>query len=422
MNPTGPLTIRMYNVGFGDCFLLTLPAAPGERPRRILIDCGKHKLSSTGPKLGRIVQQLLEDITDPDGQRRIDVVVATHRHLDHVQGFSMQTEAWAGTHVGEVWMPWTEDPDDPQARNICERQSRRAQRVRRNITALALDADQQEYLLGYAGNNLTNEAAMEMLHHGFIGAPPRRFFPSEKTPSSPYTTDLLPHVEVFVLGPPRSEAVLAEMDPPDAESFFAAWESTFAAPPEADPQQRPFAPQWSIDRATYEARLGTSLDVQFPATSEPYLGRSTDKTGLEIAARIEAAVNSTSLVLLFHIGSAWLLFPGDAQWGSWNAILQDPAAVAMLAKLSFYKVGHHGSHNATPVSFAKDFLTENVRVMLPVGPVRQWPTIPRQGLLDLLAERNIPLAVSDQAPSANEIFSTHTENGDVLFIDTEIPI
>jgi hypothetical protein len=215
------------------------------------------------------------------------------------------------------------------------------------------------------------------------------------------------------------------MDPPDAESFFAAWESTFASPnarSDAEPSQRPFAPQWSIDRATYEQRLGASLGDQFPATSEAYLGRITDRTGLEVAARIEAAVNSTSLVLLFHIGSAWLLFPGDAQWGSWNAILQDPAAVAMLARLSFYKVGHHGSHNATPVSFAKEFLNENVRVMLPVGPVRQWPTIPRQGLLDLLAERRVPFSRSDMKPEAKEIFSAHTEADDVLFIDTEITI
>lgn len=34
------VVVRMYNVGFGDCFLLTLPTAPG--PRRMLIDCGTH--------------------------------------------------------------------------------------------------------------------------------------------------------------------------------------------------------------------------------------------------------------------------------------------------------------------------------------------------------------------------------------------
>jgi beta-lactamase superfamily II metal-dependent hydrolase len=410
------INVRMYNVGFGDCFLLTIPAA--DRSRKILIDCGKHKLSSTGPKLSRIVQQVLTDIREEDGERRIDVVVATHRHLDHVQGFALESDAWSGTRVSEVWMPWTEDPVDPQARNICERQSRRAIRVRKGIAALSLQPEEQEYLLGYAGNNLTNAAAMEMLHNGFAGSPVRRFFPNAETTTQSFQTDILPDVEVFVLGPPRSEEVLAEMDPPNEESFFSAWESSFA---DSETHQRPFSQQWCIDRATYEERIGSSLEKQFRAQSEPYLGKAFDQTGMEIAARIEAAVNSTSLVLLFHIGSAWLLFPGDAQWGSWNAILQNPDAVQMLSKLSFYKVGHHGSHNATPVSFAKEFLNKNVRVMLPCGPVAQWPTIPRQGLIDLLENQQIPFTRSDTKPATDDVFSTQMEDGDVIFIDTKIP-
>ena len=41
------VAVRMYNVGFGDCFLLTIPMADGVR--RILIDCGTH-LSGQGPR------------------------------------------------------------------------------------------------------------------------------------------------------------------------------------------------------------------------------------------------------------------------------------------------------------------------------------------------------------------------------------
>ena len=40
----------MYNVGFGDCFLLTLSTTAG--PRRMLIDCGTHP-ASTGPRQAR---------------------------------------------------------------------------------------------------------------------------------------------------------------------------------------------------------------------------------------------------------------------------------------------------------------------------------------------------------------------------------
>jgi hypothetical protein len=34
------ITIRMYNVGFGDAFLIVFPG--DERPRRVLVDCGTH--------------------------------------------------------------------------------------------------------------------------------------------------------------------------------------------------------------------------------------------------------------------------------------------------------------------------------------------------------------------------------------------
>jgi glyoxylase-like metal-dependent hydrolase (beta-lactamase superfamily II) len=147
------VVVRMYNTGFGDCFLLTFPAS--DRPRKVLIDCGKHTLSVTGPKLTRVVDQVLADIKEPAGPR-VDVVVATHRHRDHVQGFSL--EKWQNVTVGEVWMPWTEHPTDPVARGICDRQSRRAARLHLGISTLAADPGEREYLLGYAGNSLTNSA------------------------------------------------------------------------------------------------------------------------------------------------------------------------------------------------------------------------------------------------------------------------
>ena len=37
---TPEVSVRMYNVGFGDSFLLTFPA--DDRPRRVLVDCGNH--------------------------------------------------------------------------------------------------------------------------------------------------------------------------------------------------------------------------------------------------------------------------------------------------------------------------------------------------------------------------------------------
>lgn len=406
--------VRMYNVGFGDCFLLTFPAA--DRPRKVLIDCGKHTLSKTGPKLGRIVEQVLEDIREPEGPR-VDIVVATHRHRDHVQGFA--DEGWRNVRVDEVWMPWTEDPADAVARDICDRQSRRAANLQLGISALAIDDPvEREYLLGYAENSLKNAAAMKRLHEGFQGVSLRRFLPETFEEKNRFQTSSLPGVEVYALGPSRNPEVMREMEPPENESFLWAWE---IQPGQSGRGPDPFDSRFKLSRAEYEARFGP-LAEDFPEASEKKIADVFDDPAFELLAKLEAAVNSTSLVLLFHVGDAWMLFPGDAQWGTWNGILRHPVHSRLLERLTFYKVGHHGSHNATPISFVERYVNEGLRVMLPYGRVDKWPNIPRSGLLTTLAGKNVVVARSDEVPAAGEPFQVFQENGEILFIDTELPI
>jgi hypothetical protein len=80
---------------------------------------------------------------------------------------------------------------------------------------------------------------------------------------------------------------------------------------------------------------------------------------LEIVRALDDAMNNTSLILLFEVGGKKFLFPGDAQIENWNYALKDaPAAAAnreLLKATDFYKVGHHGSLNATPKSLWKLF-------------------------------------------------------------------
>ena len=49
--PDGEVAVRMYNVGFGDCFLITFPAP--DRPRKVLVDCGFHA-AGPPPRRSRI--------------------------------------------------------------------------------------------------------------------------------------------------------------------------------------------------------------------------------------------------------------------------------------------------------------------------------------------------------------------------------
>ena len=74
--------IRMYNVGFGDCFLLVFPAS--DRPRKVLIDCGSHSAGRGPASIQDVCARVLSDVAGDGGVARIDLVIATHRHQDHV--------------------------------------------------------------------------------------------------------------------------------------------------------------------------------------------------------------------------------------------------------------------------------------------------------------------------------------------------
>src|SRR6185436_17121073 len=67
---------------------------------------------------------------------------------------------------------------------------------------------------------------------------------------------------------------------------------------------------------------------------------------LGLVRSMDDALNNTSVILLFEAGGKKLLFPGDAQWENWELALNKNAA--LLKDVDLYKVGHHGSLNATP--------------------------------------------------------------------------
>ena len=76
----------------------------------------------------------------------------------------------------------------------------------------------------------------------------------------------------------------------------------------------------------------------------------------ELVRSVDEVLNNTSLILLFTVGHRRLLFPGDAQIENWQWVL-DSAPMPQrselrkkLADVDVYKVGHHGSRNATPKS------------------------------------------------------------------------
>ena len=390
------IRIRMYAVGFGDCFLLGFPGPAGSRERLMLVDCGVHNASKRGANIFKdVIPDIVGQASAADGKARIDVVVATHHHLDHVSGF--QVEGWDEVEVGEVWLPWTEDPDDADAVRIRERQSKQAKFL------LGLDVDKAkkwETVRAISENNVgyTNAAAMTTLHDGFAGTPPRSFLPEgpDKPRSRRFTPKVIPGLEVVILGPSRDEAAIRDMNPPPGESYFRfGTDRTLGASGEP----LPFTP-FFIEPSAYAAAY---KDLVPPHSSElKNVAKAGRTDALALAVALEQATNGTSLVLLMRFGDTTLLFPGDAQWGTWDRMLHDPESQDLLRTVNFYKVGHHGSHNATPVTFVKDYLHDADASMVSVAPtsIPSWKDIPKPGLLTALGGKSAIVLDSDELRQA----------------------
>ena len=75
--------VRMYRLNeLGDCFLVTLTV--GEAQANMLIDCGSFRNSAVSKShLGKVAAQIKADLKGA----KLDVVVGTHQHNDHLSGF-----------------------------------------------------------------------------------------------------------------------------------------------------------------------------------------------------------------------------------------------------------------------------------------------------------------------------------------------
>jgi len=386
------VSVRMYDVGFGDSFLIQFPV-DGLRPFRVLVDCGAH--SSGYPRAGwqpeDVVRQIIDDVDDGDGLH-IDIVIATHRHQDHVSGF--RAPVWSNVTVGEVWMPWTEHPTDPDAVALRRRQLRLADGLHQalNLKLAAAPGDKRlTSLLDMVTNALANEAAMRTLHSGFKGRPRHQFLSSGKPAT--ISPEGCPGLTVHVMGPSRDERVIRDMDPPAGQSYLRFTDGDHA--PDAAGVQRPFTRQFAFTEDTFAAHW-PGLVLQ-PTIKEAASAMTRDDD-VAAAVALDKAINGTSLMLMFEFGDAFLLFPGDAQWGTWRAALDNPTDRALLERTTFYKVGHHGSHNATPRELLEEVLSGRQMwgAAASVHHVGQWPQIPKPELMHQLEQSAQRVRRSDE--------------------------
>ena len=133
----------------------------------------------------------------------------------------------------------------------------------------------------------------------------------------------------------------------------------------------------------------------------------------ELALALDSATNNTSLVLAIELaGADVLLFAADAQVGNWlswqnlkwsfdNRTVTGPD---LLARTIFYKVGHHGSHNATLRDKGLELMTQLSIAAIPVyhdmAVKKHWGNMPLPALVDRLKSvAKIGVFRSDETPA-----------------------
>ena len=213
----------------------------------------------------------------------------------------------------------------------------------------------------------------------------------------PLTLDGVADARVYILGPPEDEGLIKRYNPSASgaevypKAMAAAIEAAFFAALGVVPTNR--GPLPDTDAIAEAQRMSLPFDEKYQIKAENahedsffkeyYYGSKKamewrriegawlDSAG-EFALQLDSATNNTSLAFALEIGPPGegkvLLFPGDAQVGNWqswfgkvpvgkkqvlgkdmvwNVAGKKVTAEDLLRRTVLYKVGHHGSHNAT---------------------------------------------------------------------------
>ena len=243
---------------------------------------------------------------------------------------------------------------------------------------------------------------------------------------APITLDSVEDVRVFVLGPPEERALIMQSQPTSGtdevylgkipttvEAFFTAL-ARDAAPEGGAAEEdlsRPFDPQYQISEAEARGSDFFNKYYGFDDTNGVARLRRIGSDWLaamdELALNLDSNTNNTSLALAIELGASGkvMLFPGDAQVGNWLSWADLAWSVAdgdgkqtsvtaadLLARTVLYKVGHHGSVNATLREKGLELMArQDLVAMIPVDEqfarnVKHW-NMPFPPLLQRLVQK-----------------------------------
>lgn len=389
--------VRMYRAGTGDCFLLQFKAG-ATVVFNLMVDCGCIK----GGR--KDFESMLTDIKTLT-KGKIDLLVVTHEHADHINGFEKCADILDTMNFKKVWFAWTEDETDNQANDYRENHSKLKMALEgaaMRLNGLVKDGYYEgvfadEYHSSLMVNskkhfissvNQLNELnlnkvpgasgkipSMVELFKGFnvikAGTEVECLEPGDLKKDIPG----LKGIRFFVLGPPRDYGKLSltekegetyekRENPSSIDFAFAAAVTGEAAGPS---DFIPFDPEHELADAKAPIRRDYTESSDWRKIDYDWLYSAGN-----LALRFERSINNTSLALAiqFEDSERVLLFPGDAEygnWSSWHEGLEWTIKVAgkskkvnaeyLLNNTVFYKIGHHCSQNGTASKKGTDMMT-----------------------------------------------------------------
>ncbi len=386
--------VRMYRQGLGDCFLIALPRDDGGT-FHLLIDCGV--LAGT-PDAEATMDRVARDVAATTGGH-LDVVVVTHEHWDHLSGFLQARRVFDDLTIGEVWLPWTEDPADATAEMLRRVRRRVLRGLRTAAGRMAVGRSRGPLAFFGADSGLDTRAAIEyLIEHP--SSPRVRYLGPDR---SPLDLPGVSGVRVYVLGPPREAGTLpgrtavglaagvallsvvgGSMDDDEETALGQAFESRYRLSPGRAEGMPFFRDHYSRPEDSWRR-----IDADWLGATEP------------LALALDEHTNDTSLALAIELepGGRVLLFPGDAQlgqWSSWGNLRWRPVppparsitAADLLARTVLYKVSHHGGPGGTPLAGGLGLMTSpDLVALVPVDHAtaeRMGWDLPSATLLDRL--------------------------------------
>jgi beta-lactamase superfamily II metal-dependent hydrolase len=429
--PHSGVRVRMYRVeGLGDCFLLAF-RSKDDSPRYMLIDCGVIIGTPNGANRLRAIASDIKRATNGC----LHYLVATHEHWDHLSGFQYARSIFDEIEIKEAWLAWTENPDHPLASKLRKKREMALQALMRATHQLrALNSPRAALLEGIL------EFYGDLAASSSRGTSGQLVYIQEKAERTRYLRPVepavllqeLPGLKFYVLGPPEDERLLSRSAPsgeegevyerPESLNAAAGFYAAILAgedPDKISAQEydlfKRSLPFEQVEGISIKEAADHALFSDFFTQYYGFLHNLEEEQGPEwrridyewlgvaenLALHLDNDTNNTSLVLAIETpGRNVLLFPGDAQvgnWLSWHDLKwkdergKDITTADLLARTVLYKVGHHGSHNATLRDKGLEMMVSpDLVAMIPVhaehAEKRRW-SMPFPPLLDRLNEK-----------------------------------